>query len=358
MSKRLLITGGAGFVGSSLALMFRQSYPDWQIVCFDNLKRRGSELNLDRLHRGSITFRHGDVRNRSDLDDLGKVDTIIECSAEPSALAGLDGNASYVIDTNLGGTINCLEMARRHQANLVFLSTSRVYPYEALNSVPFVETSTRFKWRLDSMRASISEQGVSETFALEGARTLYGATKLCAELLLGEYVAMYAVPAVINRCAVLTGPWQMGKVDQGFAVLWTARHHFGGSLSYVGFGGQGKQVRDIMHVEDLFELLELQLRDMSHHSGQCYNVGGGRESSVSLLELTDLCRQATGKRIPIHTEAVTRPGDVRIYLSDTAKVSASTGWKPRWTVERIIESIAGWVKDREGELRPILGIEH
>lgn len=298
MGKRVLITGGAGFVGSSLALMFREAYPDWEIVAFDNLRRRGSELNLDRLRRCGIRFCHGDVRNRSDLDGVGKVDTIIECSAEPSALAGFDGEAAYVVDTNLAGTVNCLELARRYQAELVFLSTSRVYPYEALNTLPFLETPTRFDWQLDRACTGVSAQGVAEDFPLEGVRTLYGATKLCAELLIREYVSMYAVRAVLNRCGVLTGPWQMGKVDQGFAVLWAARHHFGGALSYIGFGGQGKQVQDLLHVEDLFELLRLQLRDLAVHSGQVYNVGGGRDVSVSLLELTGLCRAATGKDDP------------------------------------------------------------
>lgn len=357
MSKRLLITGGAGFVGSSLALLFRGFYPDWQIVCFDNLRRRGSELNLDRLRRQRIAFCHGDIRNRSDLDGVGRVDTIIECSAEPSALAGLNGDAAYVIDTNLFGTVNCLEIARRYHADLVFLSTSRVYPYEALNTVPFRETPTRFEWYQSEQYAGIRNQEVTEEFPLDGTRTLYGATKLCAELLIREYVEMYPVRAVVNRCAVLTGPWQMGKVDQGFAVLWVACHHFGGRLSYIGFGGQGKQVRDLLHVDDLFELIRLQLLDMGKHNGQLYNVGGGRESSVSLVELTNLCRELTGKTIPVGVENQTRPGDVRIYLSDTSKVRAAAGWKPQWSVERIIDSIAGWIRDHEAELRPILAVE-
>lgn len=281
MGKRLLITGGAGFVGSSLALLFREAYPDWQIVCFDNLRRRGSELNLSRLQRRGIRFCHGDVRHCSDLEAVGKVDRIIECSAEPSALAGFDGAASYVVDTNLVGTVNCLEMARRDQAELIFLSTSRVYPYEALNELPFQETPTRFEWCADRARAGLSDQGVTEEFPLEGARTLYGATKLCAELLIREYVSMYDVRAIINRCGVLTGPWQMGKVDQGFPVLWAARHHFGGTLSYIGFGGSGKQVRDLMHVEDLFELLQHQWGHLAIHNGQVYNVGGKRIQRVA-----------------------------------------------------------------------------
>ncbi|WP_447602345.1 NAD-dependent epimerase/dehydratase family protein [Nitrospira sp. Nam80] len=355
MRKRLLITGGAGFVGSSLALLFRRSYPDWRIVSFDNLRRRGSELNLHRLTQAGIEFCHGDIRNRSDLDGIGKVDIIIECSAEPSALAGFDGDASYVIDTNLVGTVNCLELARRHDAEVMFLSTSRVYPYESLNSVPYRELSTRFEWE-GSHLAGMSDHGVTEDFPLEGARTLYGATKLCAELLIREYVAMYGLRAVVNRCGVLTGPWQMGKVDQGFAVLWVARHHFGGALSYFGFGGQGKQVRDLLHVEDLFELIQLQVANMPAHSGLIYNVGGGRDCSVSLMELTGLCRQATGKTIAVGTVEATRPGDVRIYVADSSRVRAAAGWKPRWTIERIIENIAAWVRDHEQQVEPILGV--
>ena len=355
MGKRLLITGGAGFVGSSLALLFRESYPDWHIVSFDNLRRRGSELNLERLRRRGIHFCHGDVRNRSDLDAVGQVDTIIECSAEPSALAGLDGAAAYVVDTNLVGTINCLELARRHQAELVFLSTSRVYPYGALNALPCRETPTRFEWQLDRTFAGLSPQGVAEDFPLDGTRTLYGATKLCAELLINEYVSLYNLHTIINRCGVLAGPWQMGKVDQGVAVLWVARHHFEGPLSYIGFGGNGKQVRDFLHVEDLFELLQIQLHNVAAHTGQVYNVGGGPECSASLLELTGLCRQATGKTVPIGRDTSSRPGDVRIYLTDTSKVRTALAWKPRWTIERIIESIAGWIRDHENALRPILG---
>jgi len=223
--------------------------------------------------------------------------------------------------------------------------------------VPFHETPTRFEWHQSEQPTGIRSQGVTEEFPLEGPRTLYGATKLCAELLIREYVEMYSVRAVVNRCAVLTGPWQMGKVDQGFAVLWVAHHYFGGRLSYMGFGGQGKQVRDLLHVEDLFELIRQQLHDVGKHNGQVYNVGGGRESSVSLLELTHLCRELTGRMIPIRAENQTRPGDVRIYLSNMSKVQAATGWKPQWTVERIIESIAAWIRDHEADVRPILAVE-
>src|SRR4051794_40491911 len=123
---RIMITGGAGFVGTHLALFLKQEKPNCTVVAIDNLRRRGSELALRRLETGGVEFHHGDVRNPEDLADTGKFDLLIECSAEPSVQAGLSGGERYVLNTNLIGTINCLDHARRHDAAVVFLSTSRV----------------------------------------------------------------------------------------------------------------------------------------------------------------------------------------------------------------------------------------
>jgi len=142
--KTILITGGAGFVGSCLALGLREHYDDARIVALDNLKRRGSELNLARLRQARVDFVHGDIRNPEDLDAAGKVDLILECSAEPSVLSGYGGSPSYVVNTNLSGSINCFEVARRHGAGVIFLSTSRVYPFGAINQLPYMEEATRF----------------------------------------------------------------------------------------------------------------------------------------------------------------------------------------------------------------------
>jgi len=145
MKRRVLITGGSGFVGSALGIGLVQSHPDWEIIALDNLKRRGSELNLPRLKQAGIQFIHGDVRNSEDLDPSAlKPDLILECSAEPSVLAGYN-SPGYVLQTNLMGTINCLELARQVQADFIFLSTSRVYPIAHLNSLQFTETETRFQ---------------------------------------------------------------------------------------------------------------------------------------------------------------------------------------------------------------------
>jgi len=243
----ILVTGGAGFVGSNLAIAFKND-TGGRVVAMDNLKRRGSELNIGRLRKNGVEFIHGDIRNKEDFEPVGKVDTVVECSAEPSVMAGIGSSPDYLINTNLMGTVNCLEFARKRASTFLFLSTSRVYPVETINSLNVRETETRFELLDDQPVRGASSRGISEEFPLDGARTLYGATKLCSELLIREYVNTYGLKAVVNRCGLITGPWQMGKVDQGVIVLWVARHHYGMPLSYIGYGGKGKQVRDMIDV--------------------------------------------------------------------------------------------------------------
>jgi CDP-paratose 2-epimerase len=350
-----LITGGAGFVGSSLAIRLKEDRNDVRVIAMDNLLRRGSELNLSRLKACGVEFLHGDVRNSADLELDIKVDCIIECAAEPSILAGYHTSPKYVTSTNLVGTLNCLELARRDSADFIFLSSSRVYPYSIINALKYQETPTRYELHQEQDVAGVSENGFSEEFPLTGLRSLYGATKLASELIIQEYLDMYKLRGVINRCGVLTGPWQMGKVDQGFVTLWVARHIFGGDLNYLGFEGVGKQVRDILHVDDLYQLLKLQLDRLDDINGQVYNVGGGREVSVSLSELTSLCHDVTGKSINVIGVPEPRPADILLYLSDFAKVKAHLGWMPQKPPIQIVDEIAKWISDNKALLSSVLG---
>jgi CDP-paratose 2-epimerase len=283
---RVLVTGGAGFIGANLAVGLTGRHPDWNVVALDNLRRRGAELNLPRLREAGVEFVHGDIRLLDDLLTASdqSFDVVIECSAEPSVLAGIDGTPDYVIQSNLLGAYHCLELARRHGAYVLFLSTSRVYPVAELERLAYEEGDTRFELTSGQPMAGASPAGISEEFPLHGARTLYGATKLAAELLIEEYRAAYGLRAVVDRCGVIAGPWQMGKVDQGVFTYWMLAHYFNRPLRYIGFGGSGKQVRDLLHVEDLLELIDEQAGAPDRWDGLTVNVGGGRATGSSPSE--------------------------------------------------------------------------
>ena len=349
---RVLITGGAGFVGSSIALRLRRDH-DWTVIALDNLKRRGSALALSRLGRGGVTFAHGDIRNPEDLDAVGPIDLIIECSAEPSVRAGYDGNPRYLVNTNLIGTFNCLEFARHHHAATIFISSSRVYSIAALRALPLVATDTRFELQSGASGPGWSSRGISEAFSTAGSRSLYGTTKLASELLVEEYGAMYGIPTIVNRCGVITGPWQMGKVDQGFFVLWVARHLYGGALSYTGFDGNGFQVRDLLHVDDLYSLLHRQIRNVETLAGRTFNAGGGPACNVSLRELTAMCERQIGRKIDIQSNPSTRPDDIAYYVSDNALVNQQTGWSPSYSGENILHEVVNWLNEYRADLEPI-----
>jgi CDP-paratose 2-epimerase len=351
----ILITGGAGFVGSNLAVSLRSRHPEWEVVALDNLYRKGSELNLPRLEDAGVEFVRGDVREPSDLDALGSVDVLLECSAEPSVMSAVGGDTSFTYHTNLTGAYNCLELARRAGAYVVFLSTSRVYPVAALNALDYEETVTRFELRERQPVVGASAAGISEAFPTNGARTLYGTTKLAAELLIEEYRAMFGLRAVVDRCGVIAGPWQMGKVDQGVFTHWMLSHHFEVPLSYIGFGGHGKQVRDLLHVDDLVDLIEQQLLDPEHWDGCKLNAGGGRECSLSLLETTSACREITGNEVAIESVPKTRPGDVPVYLSDCAALFGHADWRPRRSAEQTLRDIHAWIRSDEERIAEALG---
>ncbi len=353
--KTILVTGGAGFVGAQLAMGFKEAGDAGRVVALDNLKRRGSELNLPRLRAAGVEFVHGDVRCPSDLADCGPADLLVECSAEPSVLAGYDGSPAYVTDANLAGAVNCLEHARRHGSAFIFLSTSRVYPVAALNRLAYTEGETRFDLAKEQPLPGASEEGISEDFPLAGARSLYGATKLCAELLITEYAEMYGLRAVVNRCGVIAGPWQMGRVDQGVVALWAARHMFGGTLKYIGYGGAGRQVRDMLHVADLLGLVRMEALGMDRFAGRVFNAGGGRAVSASLRELTEICAAASGRRIDIASEPETRAADVPVYITDHRRLTEFCGWRPERTVPDIVGDVCRWLRDNGDALRGILG---
>ncbi len=351
--RTVLVTGGAGFVGSAVARRFAARDVGAHVVVLDNLRRRGSELNVPLLTAAGVEFVHGDVRSPDDLSLGGRaIDLIVECAAEPSVLAGYGGGSRYVVDANLGGLVNCLELARERRARIVFLSTSRVYPVQRVNALSVRETATRYVLDEQPGVPGASSAGIAEDFPLGGVRTLYGATKLAGELLLAEYAA-FGVEYVINRFGVIAGPGQMGKVDQGVFALWMSRYVFGGALRYHGWGGEGKQVRDVLHIDDACDLLLAQLGAWSSVAGRTWNAGGGLANSLSLAETTALCEEITGTRVAMSSDLATHPSDVRVFLTDARALSSALGWRPARSPRVVLEDLHRWMTANAEQLAPV-----
>ncbi len=351
--KTILITGGAGFVGSNLAVYLKNKWPDAHIICFDNLSRKGSELNLPRLAAASIKFIKGDVCHVDELLALQSIDLLIDCAAEPSVLASY-ANPEKTIATNLEGTANSLQLTKRDGADIIFLSTSRVYPIDPLNAIEIVEHATRFDWKESLNENGASYKGISETFTTDGFNTVYGESKLKSEELILNYLKENNTKGVITRFGVIAGPWQMGKIDQGIIGFWIAQHILGGNLQYIGYNGSGKQVRDVLHIEDVCDLVAYQVEHLDKLNGQTFNAGGARDVSVSLFELTQLVRKVTGVTKEIGSQMQEREGDVCIYLTDNTKITTATGWRPKRDIHQVISDTYQWIIDHKDQLEHVL----
>ena len=293
---KILITGISGFAGTSIAKSLLQSHSNLQIFGLDNFSRKGSELNISQLANLGIDLIRGDIRSQSDIDDLPKVDWVIDCAANPSVLAGLDGNSSsrQLLEHNLIGTINLLEYCKRHRAGLILLSTSRVYSASELSALPVKPTDNRFELQ-DCDLTGASRSGISEDFPTTAPLSLYGSSKLASETLILEYGYNFDFPVWINRCGVLAGAGQFGKADQGIFSFWIHSYKEKNPLKYIGFNGTGHQVRDALHPRDLVPLLSRQLMEPNWDAPKIINVAGGIENSMFLKELSKLCADRFGQ---------------------------------------------------------------
>ncbi len=366
---QLLITGICGFVGSVLARELCEARPDWKIVGFDNLSRRGSETNLEPLRRLGIEVRVGELLDQEFLAELPRCDWILDCAANPSVLAGVDGSSSRsVVEQNLYGTVNLLELARKWAAGFLLLSTSRVYSIPPLAALPQRAEPTRFCPDDSTVPfpPGLSHAGLDESFSTAAPISLYGSTKLCSEALALEYGAAFGFPVWINRCGVLAGAGQFGKADQGIFSFWLHSWKAGRPLRYLGFGGSGRQVRDCLHPRDLVPLLLQQFATAnSPDRPQIVHCAGGITQAMSLRELSDWCAARWGAhpRCPELTapppnephEAAVRPFDLPWLVLDSALAGKIWHWQPQTPLESILEEIATHAETHPEWLRLTLG---
>lgn len=346
------MTGGAGFLGSAVALTLAGQ--GWEVVAVDDFSRPGSRLNVPRLRAGGVRVVEVDVRDAGALERLPGADAIVVAAAEPSVLAGVYESPERVISTNLNGALNCFEIARRGGGQVVFVSSSRVYPAETIRQIDLAERATRFELSREQTIPGVSLRGISEEFPLSGTRTIYGATKLSAELLLAEYAETYGLRTVIDRFGVVAGPWQMGHATQGIFTYWVLSHVFGRPLRYIGYGGTGKQVRDVLHVDDAASLIARQVAAPDRWAGGIYNIGGGADVNLSLREATEMCAEISGNVVAVSADPTERPGDIPIYISDMTALNAVTTWRPTRQPWAILEDIHRWALDHQAALRSAL----
>ena len=334
---RVLITGICGFAGSTIARAFLQSRAGIHLAGIDNLSRAGSETNLGPLRALGCEITVADLRDPNVLANHARADWLVDAAANPSVLAGISQGspATELLETNLFSTVPMLEFCRRHNAVFTLLSTSRVYGIEALRNLPLEVHADAFRPRADcSWR-----QGIKEAFSTHPPISLYGASKLCAETLALEYGAVFGFPVWINRCGVLAGAGQFGKADQGIFSYWIHRWAARKSLSYIGFGGQGHQVRDCLHPADLAPLLLHQFDAGTDASRpRTINVSGGISSATSLRQLSAWCANRLGPHSP-EASPEERPFDLPWVVLDSEAAQNSWQWSPTRGASVIFEEI-------------------
>lgn len=331
---KILIAGGAGFIGANLCIFFKEQGRD--VTALDNLVRRGSELNLPEFKWRGINFVHGDIRNPEDIH--GEYDIILECSAQPSAVAGYD-NPMFDFNNNTVGLMNVLEHARKTGAAVIFWSTNKVYSGDKVNAIRYAEEKTRFEL--------LCKGGIAEDFTIDGGRhSIYGLTKAMSDLACQEYADAFDVKTIINRFSCLAGPLQWGKTEQGWVSWFVIAKHLGLPVKVCGWGG--KQVRDVLFIDDICRLIaeEINALDTKPSTwGQVFNIGGGQDNSISILEFMN--------RLDLTPSSYEheRKGDHRIYVTDYSKAKEVLGWEPRIGLDEGFEQIEKWVVDNKELLR-------
>jgi len=331
---KVLITGGCGFIGSSLSLFLKEN--GFRVSSLDNLSRPGSILNLKRLKNKKIKNYKINQEKSKKINKLPKFDIIIDCCAEASVEVSKKSpqEAKRVFNTNLVGTFNILQKCIRDKSKIIFLSTSRVYAIQNLRNL--------INSDININKPIKKNKEINKNFSTTGPKSLYGFTKLASEYLIEEISYSNNIKYLINRLGVISGPWQFGKVDQGFVSLWIWRHINKLKLSYIGFGGNGHQLRDILHIDDLCALILEQIKKINTINNKIFTAGGGKNNAVSLKDLTLKVQKISNNKISFTKIKKTSIFDVPYFISCNEEVKNVYNWKPKKNITQIVQDIYKW----------------
>jgi CDP-paratose 2-epimerase len=332
--KKILVTGGCGFVGSNVILQLKRKLCNYQFYSLDNLSRKGSKFNSKRLKNEGIKNYRFDIASYKNILKLPKFSIIVDCCAEAAVELSKE-DCDKVISTNLIGTYNLLKKAKKDKSKLLFISSSRVYSINSLKNLIDNKKILRKKIKI--------KKKIDTNFNVLDVKSIYGFSKLASELLIQEFSYVFGIKYLINRCGVLSGPWQFGVEDQGFVSLWIRSHINKNSLKYKGYGGYGQQVRDILHIDDFCKLLLLQIKKFDKIYNNTFNVGGSLKNAISLFELTKFCQIITGNKIKIAINPKTSIYDIPYYVTNNKKVSRFYRWHPKKSIFNILNDIYLWM---------------
>ncbi len=331
-SKKILITGGAGFVGCNAARYFGER--NWNVTVLDNLSRAGTENNLEWLRdETAFDFTKADVRDRAAVDRIvseGKFDAVVHLAAQVAVTTSvIDPRADF--EANALGTFNMLDAVRRFrpEAAFIFASTNKVYgkivtAESALNGSRYEYTNR--------------PHGISEDEPLDFLSP-YGCSKGAADQYVLDFARIYGIPATSFRQSCIYGTRQFGVEDQGWVAWFAIASLLGRDITIYG---DGKQVRDVLHVDDLLRAYEAAIRAPEKVAGEAFNVGGGPGKVMSLLELIAMLEKKLGRKIPLKFDKW-RPGDQQVYISDIRKLDRLLGWKPEKSAGDGISELIEWV---------------
>jgi len=338
--KRALVTGGAGFIGTNLADRLLREGQRVRIV--DNLSRPGVGRNLAWLrerHGERLEVLRGDLRDRAvAAEAVRAVDSVFHLAAQVAVTTSLD-DPRLDFDVNLIGTVNLLEAARAQAEPPAFLFTSTNKVYGGLEDVELRASGGRY----EPVAGAIRGAGISEDRPLDFS-TPYGCSKGAADQYVLDYAKSFGLRTAVFRMSCIYGPHQCGNEDQGWVAHFAIRALDSAPITLYG---DGHQVRDVLFVEDLVEAFLLAREKIEAIGGRAYNMGGGPENAVSLLEVIERIGELHGET-PATSFGPWRQGDQRYYVSDTRSFQRDTGWRPRVGAEEGIERLYGWLREGAG----------
>jgi CDP-paratose 2-epimerase len=332
-TKRMLITGGAGFIGCNATRYFGMR--NWNITVLDNLSRSGTEKNLHWLRDGTtFDFAQVDVRDRPAVDRVvadGRFDAVIHLAAQVAVTTSItDPSTDFAV--NALGTFNVLDSVRLHCPEAVFIFTSTNKVYGKIVSAASELRGNRY--------AYINRpHGIDENEPLDFLSP-YGCSKGAADQYVLDFARIYKIPATSFRQSCIYGTRQFGVEDQGWVAWFVIASVLGRDITVFG---DGKQVRDVLHVDDLVRAFEAAIRAPEKVAGEPFNIGGGPNQIISLIDLIEVLEERLHRKIPLRWDDW-RPGDQQVYVSDIRKIQKALDWKPAIGVAAGITQLIDWVE--------------